>query len=97
MPIGRLTKKIHGQVKLSTIHPPSVGPIVGPMTTPKPKMAAAIGRSFIVNVSKRMDCDVESSAPPPMPCMNLKKTSSTSVCEFPQKNEAAVNSKIENT
>ena len=36
MPTGMLMKKIQRQVKLSVIHPPSVGPIAGAVTTAMP-------------------------------------------------------------
>ena len=77
------------------IQPPSVGPTVGPTMTPMPNSAVAMPYSSRGNVSNRIACEVLSSAPPPRPWMMRHVTSSTSVCELPQKNEAIVNRAIE--
>jgi hypothetical protein len=71
------------QWKLSTITPPSVGPIVGPIITPIPKMAEAVGLSDISKASKRIDWEVDNNAPPPIPCINRHATSSQSEPETP--------------
>ena len=36
IPNGMLMRKIHRQLKLSVIQPPSVGPMTGATTTPMP-------------------------------------------------------------
>jgi hypothetical protein len=77
------------------IQPPSVGPIVGPTKRPIEKSEAAKPRWPTVNVSKRIACEVDSSAPPPIPWRNLKATSSQMLWAFPQATDAAVNRRIE--
>ena len=67
IPIGTFTKKIQCQLKLSVINPPMVGPKVGPMMIPMPKMAFAIpifsgGKAPMIIV-----CALESKPPPPNP------------------------------
>ena len=49
------------------------------------------------NVSIMIDCDIESSAPPPRPWITRNSTSSGSVLAKPHRNDAAVNSRIEPT
>ena len=56
-PIGRFPN-IHGQDRLSVMYPPRVGPIVGPMTTPRPNIALARPSCSRGNVSTRMDWEV---------------------------------------
>jgi hypothetical protein len=53
---------------LSTITPPSVGPIAGPNITEKPKIAIAVERLAGGYDSNRIACAVGWSAPPPIPC-----------------------------
>ena len=48
-------------------------------------------------VSIMIDCEVDISAPPPMPWITRKITSSGSVREKPHRNDAAVKSRIEPT
>ena len=73
------------------IQPPRVGPTVGPTTTPRPKRPLAMPSSSGGKVSTRIDCEVESMAPPPAPWMKRKITSSQSPVAWPQKNDAMVN------
>ena len=73
------------------IQPPTVGPIVGPMKMPTAKRAEAVPRWATVKVSKRIACEVDRRAPPPIPWMNRKATSSQMLCALPQATEAAVN------
>ena len=69
--------------------------MVGPMNTPMPNRAEAKPRCSRVKVSKRIACEVESRAPPPIPWMKRKATSSQMLWAWPQAIEAAVNSRIE--
>ncbi len=77
------------------IQPPSTGPSVGPVTTPMPNSALASDSCSRGKVSTRIDCEVESSAPPPMPCTKRKNTSSQMFVACPQKTDATVNSMTE--
>ena len=72
------------------IHPPSVGPRVGPTMTPIPKMAMAVPASSRGKTSNRMACAVEISAPPPMPWTMRQNTRLSSVPALPQKYDATV-------
>ena len=77
------------------IQPPSVGPMVGPTKRPTAKSEAAKPRWATVYVSKRIACDVDRSAPPPIPWRNLKATSSQMLWALPQATDAAVKRRIE--
>ena len=67
IPIGTFTKKIQCQLKLSVINPPMVGPNVGPMMIPMPKMAFAIPIFSGGKAPMIMVCALESKPPPPNP------------------------------
>ena len=69
--------------------------MVGPMITPIPNSAAAKPRCSSGKVSKRIACEVDRRAPPPIPWMKRKVTSSQMLWAWPQAIEAAVNSRIE--
>ena len=85
-------KKIQCQLKLSVIHPPSVGPIAGATTTAMPYSANACPRFSIGNVSARIACSLGASPPPPIPCRMRVNTSIGSVRANPQSIEQTVNS-----
>ena len=68
-----------------------VGPNVGPMMIPIPKIALAV---LILLGGKHpmiIDCAVESNPPPPNPCINLQITSVVSVLDKPHISDATVN------
>ena len=72
-----------------------MGPSVGPTMTPMPKNAIPVPTSSRGNDSHRMACDVEMSAPPPMPCTMRQSTSSPRLCDVPHRNDATVNRTME--
>src|ERR1700761_4169929 len=96
-PIGRFTKKIQGQLALSTIYPPNTGPIDGPMMIPSEKMPLARARSFGGKVSNRMACEVDNNAPPASPCTKRHATSSHKLPDSPHMAEVRVNRMIDPT
>ena len=67
IPIGMLMKKMSGHDALSTIQPPSTGPIAGPTIAPRPKIAIPLARFSGGYDSNKIACAVGCSAPPPKP------------------------------
>src|SRR5215203_3291310 len=63
--------------------------------TPTPNIAWPIPTSSGGNASNKVDCAVDSSAPPPMPCTTRQNTSPPSDVAAPQKNEATTKSTME--
>ena len=64
---------------------------MGPTTTPMPKMAMAMPRSWGGKVSRRMAWDMGCSPPPPTPWMIRKNTSWARLVAEPQRMELTVN------
>src|ERR1700722_777595 len=92
IPTGILMKKIQRQLKLSVIHPPSVGPIAGANTTAMPYTAKAMPRLLGSKVSARIACSLGCSPPPPAPCKIRQIISVVRLGASPQRNELIVNS-----
>jgi hypothetical protein len=92
MPTGMLMKKIQRQLKLSVIHPPSVGPMAGANTTAIPYTANAMPRFLGSKVSARIACSLGCNPPPPAPCKMRKIISMVRLGAMPQRNELIVNS-----
>ena len=69
--------------------------MVGPIITPIPNNACPSANWLGGKVSIRMACEVAMSAPPPMPWIKRKATSSQMLVLCPQAMEASVNSTTE--
>jgi len=69
------------------IQPPSVGPMVGPMTTAMEKTAMAMPCSSGGKVCRRIACSLGCSAPAPSPWTTRQKTSAPSELAVPQSAE----------
>ena len=89
-PMGRLTKKIQRQLTLSTISPPSVGPMIGASITGiavmpmiRPIRCGPAAFAIIIWPTGRI-------IPPPMPWSTRKKMSSFVDPARPQSTELAV-------
>src|SRR5258708_25872486 len=91
IPTGTLMKKTHLHEKLSVIHPPNHGPMVGATTTASPYTANAMPRFSSENVSFRIACWLGCSPPPPTPCRIRKITSTPRLGANPHKNELTHN------
>src|SRR6267143_3046338 len=91
IPTGTLMEKIQRHEKLSVIHPPSQGPMVGATTTAIPYTANAMPRFSSENVSFKMACSLGCKPPPPTPCKMRNSTSTPRLGANPHKNELTVN------
>src|SRR5579864_508135 len=94
IPTGMLMKKIQCQLKLSVIHPPSVGPTAGATTTAMPYSEKAMPRRSMEKVSARMACSEGCKPPPPAPCNTRQMMSIVRLVEIPHRKEEIVNSEI---
>lgn len=90
MPIGKLTKKHHCQLRFSVIQPPRIGPAVGPTSVPAAKNAWADPCRDGGKSERRIVCEVEISPPPPTPCTMRQKTKAGSDAESPHIADARV-------
>ncbi len=59
--------------------PPTVGPRIGPMSTPMPQIAMALPRSLASKVSTMIACDTGMTLAPSTPCSRREKTICVSV------------------
>lgn len=67
--IGRLTRKIHGQVKAVVSQPPSSGPMAAEPEATTPQTAKAGTRDLPVKVAVTVDRALGRAAAPPTPWM----------------------------
>ena len=92
-PIGRLTKKIHDQLRYDVRTPPSSTPTAPPTPEIAPQIASATFRSW---PSRKVVTTIESAAgarsAPPSPCSARVAISSPSDDASPDSSEANVNS-----
>ena len=84
---GRLMKKIHGQLQLSEISPPRIGPRIGAVVVviaqiASPTPAFSFGKMRSSNI-----CDSGISGPPDRPCRTRNRISASSVRAMPQRKE----------
>ena len=92
-PIGRLTRKIQCQLRLSVSTPPSNTPMLPPLAQTKPYTPIALARSAgSVNRFISKASATASTIAPPMPCTARAMTSGTCALDQPQASEASVNS-----
>src|ERR1700733_6303960 len=90
IPTGRLIKKVQRQEKSSVSQPPSVGPIIGATTIPKPYKALAVPRWLGGKLSSKIDWAKGCMAPPPKPCSTRAKIRMGMLAATPQTKEASV-------
>ena len=90
-PIGKLTRKIHRQLMLVTIKPPSTGPSAGAASVGIMISIAARARSAGGKARKSIARPTGVSIPPPMPWITRKAISWPIVCAAPHSSEPHVN------
>jgi len=84
-------KKIHGQLYMSVIQPPSGGPSTGDTTTAMPQIANARPRLAGGNVSASMAWELGIIPPPPSPCSTRNAISCGRLVAMPHRKLAIVN------
>ena len=91
IPNGTRRKNTHRQPSSSERKPPTVGPIIGPKTTPIPNIAVAVPCSFCGKVSKTIAIAIGTSGAPKPPWRIRKITNCSRFCDKPQKVELIIN------
>jgi hypothetical protein len=88
-PTGRLTRKIHRQLTLSTMNPPTAGPMIDAAAKTAPIRPCHRPRSRGGTIAPITASDSGKSPPAPSPWIALNTTSSVMFCASPQRAEPA--------
>ena len=90
MPTGRLTRNTARQLNDSVSQPPSVGPMIGPIMMPAPKIAIACPSFSRGLMSSRMACASGTIMAPPTPWITRNSTICSRLVAMPHNTDAAV-------
>src|SRR5690606_25380511 len=84
---GRLMKKIHGQLQLSLITPPRIGPRIGAVVVVIAQMARPTPAFSLGKIRSSRICDRGIKGPPDRPWRTRNRINASSVRDTPHRKE----------